>query len=186
MIYLHKIKVMVKIFNIYIITGVNCHVTPLRNDKSFLDSICSFKLGLFNAIFNAILEASRILRIRLFSGAANKIFQENLWLKFSFKCFAGSESLEVFSCSSNRSSTLPLVSSMYICSQTHTPSYMTHDGCGFLLFSLKSCLTLFVIHFILFSYQLLVNSWNFLMKLFESVSFLGKYGISAKTNGLGT
>ena len=51
-------------------------MTPLRNNKSFLDSICSFKLGLFNAIS----EASRILRIRLFSGVANKIFQENLWL----------------------------------------------------------------------------------------------------------
>ena len=42
-------------------------MTPLRNNKSFLDSICSFKLGLFNAIS----EASRILQIRLFSGAAN-------------------------------------------------------------------------------------------------------------------
>ena len=75
--------------------------------------------------------------VRLFSGAANKIFQENLCFKFSFKRFAGSESLEVFSCSSHRSSTLRLVSPMYVCSQTHTPSYMTHDGCGFLLFSLK-------------------------------------------------
>ena len=129
-------------------------MTPLRNNKRFLDSICSFKLSLFSAIS----EASRILRICLFSGAANKIFQENLWLKFSFKCFAGSESLEVFSCSSHRSSTLRLVSLIYVCSQTHTPSYMTHDGCGFLLFSLKSCLTFFVIHFILISYKLLVNS----------------------------
>ena len=127
---------------------------PLRNNKSFLNSICSLKLGLFNAIS----EASRILRIHLFYGAANKIFQENLWLKFSFKCFAGSESLEIFSCSSHRSSTLRLVSPIYVCSQTHTPSYMTHDGCGFLLFSLKSCLTFFVIHFILISYELLVNS----------------------------
>ena len=129
-------------------------MTPLQNNKSFLDSIYLFKLGLFNVIS----ETSRILQICLFSGAANKIFQENLWLKFSFKCFSGSESLEVFSCSSHRSSTLRLVSPMYVCSQTHTPSYMTHDGCGFLLFSLKSCLTFFVIHFILISYELLVNS----------------------------
>ena len=129
-------------------------MTPLRNNKSFLDSICSFKRGLFNAIS----EASRILRIRLFSGAANKIFQENLWLKFSFKCFAGLESLEIFSCSSHRSSTLRLVSPMYVFSQTHTPSYMTHDGCRFLFFSLKSCLTFFAMHFILISYELLVNS----------------------------
>ena len=129
-------------------------MTPLRNNKSFLDSICSFKLGLFNAIS----EASRILRIRLFSGAANKIFQENLWLKFSFKCFAGSESLEVFSFFSHRSYILRLVSPMYVCLQTQTPSYMTHDGCGLLLFSLKSCSIFFVIHFILTSYELLVNS----------------------------
>ena len=127
---------------------------PLRNNKSFLDSICWFKLCLFNMIS----EASRILRICLFSGVENKVFQENLWLKFSFKCFSASISLDVFSCSSHSSSTLRLVSPMYVCSQTHTPSYMTHDGCGFLLFSLKSCLTFFVIHFILISYELLVNS----------------------------
>ena len=53
---------------------------------------------------------------------------------------------------------------------------MTHDG---------SCLTFFVIHFILISYQLFVSSRNFLMKRFESVSFLGQNGISAKINGLG-
>ena len=63
---------------------------------------------------------------------------------------------------------------------------MTGDRRGFLLFSLKSCLTFFVIRFILISYELLVNSWNFFMKRFESVSFLGQYGISAKTNGFGT
>ena len=156
-------------------------MTPLRNNRSFLDPICSFKLSLFNAIS----EVSRILRNRLLSGAASKIFKENLWLKFSFKCFAGSESLEISSCSSHRSSTLRLVSPMYVCSQTHTPSYMIRDGCGFLLFSLKRCLTFFVIYFILISYELLVNSWNFLMKRFESVSFMRQYGISAKTSGLG-
>ena len=129
-------------------------MTPLRNNKSFLDSICLFKLGLFNAT----LKASGILWIRLFSGAAKKIFLENLWLTFSFKCFAGSESLEVFPYSSHCSSTLHLVSLMYVCSQTHTPSYMTHAGCGFLLFSLKSSFTFFVIHFILISYELLVSS----------------------------
>ena len=54
-----------------------------------------------------------ILRIhlffRLFSGAGSKIFQENLLLKFSFKCFASLESLEVFSCSSHHGSALRLV-----------------------------------------------------------------------------
>ena len=127
---------------------------PLRNNKSFLDSICSFKLGLFNAIS----EASRILRIRLFSGAANKIFHENLWLKFSSMCFAGSKSLEIFSCSFHRSSPLRLFSPMYVCSQTHTLWHMTHDRYGFLLFNLKSCLTFFVIHFIVISYEVLVKS----------------------------
>ena len=34
-------------------------MTPFQNNKSFLDSICSFKLGLFNMIS----EASRILQI---------------------------------------------------------------------------------------------------------------------------
>ena len=96
---------------------------PMLDDVlcSFSDSIYSFKLGLFNTVS----EASRNLRIRLFRGAAYKIFQENLWHKFSFKYFAGSDSLEVFSCSSNSSSILRLVSPMYVCSQTHTLSYMT-------------------------------------------------------------
>ena len=58
---------------------------------------------------------------------------------------------------------------------------MTSDGCGFLLFSLKSCLIFFVIHFILILYEVLANSWYFSMKRFESVSFLGQYGISAKS-----
>ena len=71
-------------------------------------------------------------------------------------CFADVESLEVFSRSSRGSSNL--VSLMYVCSQTHTPWYMTHDGNGFLLFSLKSCLTFFVIHFVLIPYELLVSS----------------------------
>ena len=128
-------------------------MTPLQINKSFLNSVSLFKLGLFNAIS----EASRILRIRLFSGAVNRIFQENLWLKFSFKCFAGSESLEIFSCSSHCSSMLRPVSPMYACLQTHTLSSMTHAECGFLLFSLKSCFTFIVIHFILTSYELFFN-----------------------------
>ena len=156
-------------------------MTPLQSNRIFLDSICSFKLGLFHAIS----KSSRILRIRLFSGAENNIFQENLWLKFSFKCFAGSESLKVFPCFSHRSSTLRLVLVMYLCSQTYTPWHMAQDWCGFPRFRLKSCLTFFVIHFILISYELLVSSWIFLIKPFESVLFLGHYGILAKTNGLG-
>ena len=80
---------------------------PLRNNKSFLDSICWFKLCLFNMIS----EASRILQIYFLSGAENKIFQEHLWLNFSFKCFAAS----------SHRSTLRLVPLMYVCSQTHTP-----------------------------------------------------------------
>ena len=140
----------------------------MQNNKSFLNLTCLFKLDLFSAIW----EASRILRIRLFSGPVKKFFQENLWLKFPFKCFAGSESLEVFSCSSRRSSTLRLVLPMYVCSQTHNPSYMTHAGCGFLIFSLKNGFFFFVIHFILISYELLLTLWNFLMKCFENVSFL--------------
>ena len=99
-----------------------CYATTLRNNKSFLDSICLLKLGLFNVIS----EASRILQIPLFSGAVNNFFQENLWLKPSFKCFEGSKSLEIFSSSSHRSSTLGPVLPMYICSQTHTPARIWH------------------------------------------------------------
>ena len=159
---------MVKTFNIYIITVRSYKILMWHRyeiTKTFLHSICSFKPGLFKAIS----EASRIVRIHMFSGAANKIFHENLWLKFSFKCFAGSKSLEIFSCSSHRSSTLRLVSPMYVC------SYMTHDGYGFLPFSLKSCLTFFVIHFILISYELFVNSWNFWWKkMLENTNIMKK------------
>ena len=128
-------------------------MTPLQINKSFLDSVSLFKLGLFDGIS----EASRILQIRLFFGVVNRIFQENLWLKFSFKCFAGSESLKIFSCFSHRSSMLRPVSLMYVCSQTHTLSSMTHAECRLLLFSLKSCFTFIVIHFILTSYELFFN-----------------------------
>ena len=60
---------------------------------------------------------------------------------------------------------------------------MTYDGCGFLPFSFKSCLTFVLIYFILISHELLVI-W-LIMKHFESFSFLVQYGISAKANGLG-
>ena len=53
-------------------------MTPLQNNRGFLDLVCSFKFGLLNAIS----ETSRMLRIRLFSGTVNKNFQKNLWLKF--------------------------------------------------------------------------------------------------------
>ena len=52
----------------------NSHVTPLGNDKSFLELICSFKLGLFNAIS----EASRIVRICFVSGATKQNFPGKL------------------------------------------------------------------------------------------------------------
>ena len=87
-------------------------------------------------------------------------------------------------CFSHRSSTLRLILVMYLCSQTYTPWHMAQDWCGFPRFRLKSCLTFFVIHFILISYELLVSSWNFLIKRCESVLFLEHYGILAKTNGL--
>ena len=113
---------------------------PLRNNKSFLDSICSFKLGLFNAIS----EVSRILRICLFLV---------LQTKFSRKTFLSSlvqgQNLWRFS------HVIPIAVLRYVlfrrcvCSETHTHLYMAHTGCGFLLFSLKSCFTFFVIHFIL-------------------------------------
>ena len=51
----------------------------------------------------------------------------------------------------------------HVCSKIHTPS---HAGCGFLLFSLNSCFTLFVIHVILIWYELLVSSLN-LLKVFH-------------------
>ena len=127
--------------------------------------ICWFKLGLFNAI----LEASRILQICLFSGGAENIFHENLW--FSFKYFAGLKSLVIFSCSSHHNSMLHPTLPMYVCSKTHTPSYITHASCRFLLFSLNSCFILFAVHFILILYELLVSSWNFLMKCFKKFDF---------------
>ena len=123
-------------------------VTSLWNNKSFLDLVCSFKLGLFNAIY----ETSRILKTCLFSGAANKIFHKSWWLKFFLKCFAGLESSELSSCSHS--------------SQTSSSSHTTHAECGYLLFSPKSCFIFFVINFFLISYKLLVRSWNLLVRHF--------------------
>ena len=152
---------------------------PLRNNKSFLDSICWFKLFLFNMIS----ELSRILQICFLSGAENKIFQENLWLKFSFKCFVASVSLEVFSCSSHRSSTLRLVPSMYVYSQTHTPRiwHMMDVDSYFLVSIFFDFLrNPFYSNFV----WIVVKFVKFFDERFESVSFLGQYRISAKTNSI--
>ena len=151
---------------------------PLRNNKSFLDSICWFKLCLFNMIS----EASRILQIYFLSGAENKIFQEHLWLNFSFKCFAASISLEVFSCSSHRS-TLRLVPLMYVCSQTHTPRiwHMMDVDSYFLVSIFFDFLrNSFYSNFV----WIVVKFVKFFDERFESVSFLGQYRISAKTNSI--
>ena len=106
----------------------------LQNINIFLDSNFSFKLGLLNTI----LEALQILRIHLFSGGANKSFHKKLWLKFSFKCFKGVESLATSSHSSHCNYKNFPVSPMYVCSETHSSSYITYAECRFFLFSLNS------------------------------------------------
>ena len=117
---------------------------PLRNNKSFLDSICSFKLGLFNAIS----EVSRILRIRLFLVLQTKFSRKTCDLSFLASLVQG-QNLWRFSL------VIPIAVLRYVlfrrcvCSETHSHLYMAHTGCGFLLFSLKSGFTFFVIHFIL-------------------------------------
>ena len=88
------------------------------------------------------------------------------------------------SCSSHRNYTLRRASLMYVCSQTHTPSYMTHPECGFLFFSLNSYLTFFIIYFILFPYELLVSSWNLLMKQNGNSVKTNYLGISKKSKGI--
>ena len=105
-------------------------MTPLPNKKSFLDLICSCKLHV--NLFNAISEISRFLQIPLFSGAANKTFQETCGLSFL-------------------SSVLQVTSRLTdICLLTNIcPSYMTHPGCELLPFSLNLWFTFFVIYFVL-------------------------------------
>ena len=145
-------------------------MTPLRNNKSFLDSICFFKLGLLNVIS----EASRILWIRLFSGAVNKIFPENLWKSFISSVLHVQNLWKyphVLSIAVLLYVSFRQCISVDVCLQTHIPLYMAHDGFEFLLFNWKSCLNFFVIYFILISFELLIISWNILMKRFEGVNF---------------
>ena len=126
---------------------------PLRNNKSFLDSICSFKLGLFNAIS----EVSRILRIRLFLVLQTKFSRKTCDLSFLSIVLQVQNLWRL-------SHILPIAFLRYVSfrrcmfAHKHTHSYVANAGCGFLLFSLKSCFTFFVIHFILNSYELLVSS----------------------------
>ena len=109
----------------------NSHGASLRNNKKLFRFDLFFKLGLFNAI----LEAQRIFRIRLFSGDANNIFLENLWPQFLFQVpcrfIINGDIFMFFPWQFYFTFQTP----MYVCLQPHIPSYLAQ--CRFLLFSLN-------------------------------------------------
>ena len=106
--------------------------------------------------------------IRLIDEAGRRTFQVNEWVGLFFRCFAGSESFCVSSCSCYLISAFLTVSPMYDSWQEHTPSQITHDGWRFLLFGLNKCLTFLVIHIMQISYRWKHQtfSWNVLRILY--------------------
>ena len=144
---------MIKIFNIQKIT-VKSYKISMRHPYK-ITKVFQIQLVSLNLLF-----LTRVQKLQEpFGFVCSLVLPKNFpgKLEVSCKSFAVSEHLEVFSCSSHRSSTLRLVSPMYVCSQIHTPSHMAQAGRAFLLFSLKSRFTLFVIHFILILFELLVS-----------------------------
>ena len=92
-----------------------------------------------------------------------------------FRCYEGSESFCVSSCSCHLISTFLTVSPMYESRQETTPW-------GFLRLSLNNCLIFLVIHLIWILHFLSVKTLNFFKKCFENSSFLIQYGISSNND----
>ena len=70
-------------------------MTPFRNNNNFLVSAPSLSDG----CLSSIIDASMFCLIRLNKEAARRTFQVNEWIGLFFRCFSGSESFCVSSCS---------------------------------------------------------------------------------------
>ena len=70
-------------------------MTPFRNKNNFLVSAPSLSDG----CLSSIIDASMFCLIRLNKEAARRTFQVNEWIGLFFRCFSGSESFCVSSCS---------------------------------------------------------------------------------------
>ena len=112
-------------------------MAPLRNNKRFLDLICSFKFG----YFNAIPEASKILRICLFSGAASKTFHDTCDISF-LSCVLQVQNLQRY-CHVLPITILRLrpVSPMYLCPLCFISSILY---CYFIVYNLLKSRYVFV------------------------------------------
>ena len=110
--------------------------------------------------------------------ASHNIFQSNPWSMFLVKCLAGSELWFGLLCSAHLISTLRFVCPIYFIPHLHSPSYILHEGWGFLSFNGKSDLTCFVFHFIAMLKQEFVKLWNFIKNVFDFASFNSQKGSS--------
>ena len=112
-------------------------MTPFRKNCNFVN----WARSLGDGPLSAINDASMFCLIQLIDETERRTFQVNEWVGLFFRCFAGSKSCCVSSYSCHLVLTFFTVSPMYGSWQEHTPSEITHDGSGFLLFNLKNCLT---------------------------------------------
>ena len=87
--------------------------------------------------------------------------------------------------SAQRTPMFRTVSSTYVSPHVNvnSPLYILQDGCKFKSFTLNNSFTFHVIHFIATSNFSFVNWLNFVMKCFDVVSFISKYGTSINKNG---
>ena len=93
------------------------HVTPFLKSINTSLSSCSLRDG----AISFIKYASRILLLRVFTGALASINQLNSCSKFVAKCFAGSEFLLVSLCSLYLILQFLIVSPTYVCPHEQMP-----------------------------------------------------------------
>ena len=93
------------------------HVTPFLKSINTSLSSCS----LTDRTINFIKYASRILLLRVFSGALVSTYQLNLCSMFLAKCFAGSEFLLASLCSSHLILQFLIVSPTYVSPHEQIP-----------------------------------------------------------------
>ena len=122
-------------------------MAPLQNNKSFLDLICLKLVFLtrfqklqesYKYVCSLVRQTKSSRKTYALSFLSSVLQVRNLWRYSNVRPIAVLHYVSFHRC-------------MFV--RKHIPShYMTHDRCVFLLFSLKICLTFFVINFIVILY----------------------------------
>ena len=136
------------------------HVTPFLKSINTSLSSCSLRDG----TISFIKYASRILLLRVFTGALASIYQLNSCSMFLAKCFAGSEFLLTSLSSSHLILQFLIVSPTYVSPHEQIPLQITQLKCWTLSFNGNNDWILCVFQTILNLTFPIVKETNFLIK----------------------